>query len=354
MKNTYKIFTAITALTLIVLSLSSCQKDKDGNPPGTASEIPVAQLIRPDSAAGNNVIILEGTGLAEVVRIVFEKNNVPATFNPTLNTETALVFRVPDTAFGGNQKIIFTNKLGVQFSVPFKVIALPSIASVSSYSWSAGETVTLTGNNLDDVTSIQMENGGQALTLGAKNRKSIKVTFPASTVTSTKLKITNSSGTITTTQEFINADQAYVFFRDSYANGHQDASWGDPGGVAAQSVSGVASYGKKYQKGNWHLMGFGWNNISQGSYKYLSFWMKGGLIDHEIFINTNQSAGGVRAYNSYEKINVLAEKWQYFKLDVNTLKLWQNGSQFNQIAWSIKGPDNDDETMFLDDVMLIK
>ena len=51
--------------------------------------------------------------------------------------------------------------------------------------------------------------------------------MPASTVISTKLKITNASGTITTTQEFINADQAFVFFRDSYGNGEQDASWGD-------------------------------------------------------------------------------------------------------------------------------
>ena len=82
--------------------------------------------------------------------------------------------------------------------------------------------------------------------------------------------------------------------------------------------------------------------------------MKGGLIDHEIWVNSNQSVGGIRAYNSYERIFVPAKVWTYFKLPLNTLDLWHNGTTFNKLAWSIKGPDNADETMYLDDVMFIK
>lgn len=342
-------------IALFFLTVGSCKKDKDGTPPDKVSDNPVGTLIRPDSGAGNTVLILEGSGLGDMRSIVFNNKNVPASFNPTLNTEKSLVFRVPDTAFGGTQKIIFTNSLGKELQVSFKVIALASVASASRYSWSAGEQITLTGNNLDDVTSVTFDVAGTTVAIGAKTRKTLVITMPASTVSSTKLKITNASGTITATQEFINADQAFVFFRDGYESGEQDASWGDAGGVyTTQKVSGTSSYGKNYQKGNWHLMGFGWNNISQGSYKYLSFWMKGGLIDHDIWVNTNQSAGGVRAYNAYEKIVVRAGIWQYYKLDVATLKLWQNGPAFNQIAWSIQGPDNADELMYLDDVMLIK
>jgi hypothetical protein len=82
--------------------------------------------------------------------------------------------------------------------------------------------------------------------------------------------------------------------------------------------------------------------------------MKGGLIDHDIWVNSDKSNGGVRAYNSYEKITVRAGVWQYYKIPLSTLKLWQNGTPFTQLAWSIQGPDNADELMYLDDVMLIK
>jgi hypothetical protein len=356
MKNIFnKSLLLVSFATVLLVVITSCKKDSDGNPAGEPSQSPSAKLIRPDSGAGNTVLILEGSGLSDIRTIVFDRNNVPGTFNPNFNTDYSLVFRVPDTAFGGPQNIVFTNSAGISFSVPFKVIALASVASVSSYSWSAGESITLTGNNLDDVSAVTFELSGTAATIVSKTRKTLVLTMPASTVVSTKLKIKNGSGTITTTQEFINADQAFVFLRDGYGNGEQDASWGDAGGISlVQKISGLSSYGKNYQKGNWHLMGFGWNNISQGSYQYLSFWMRGGLIDHEIFVNTNQSAGGVRAYNSYEKIDVRAGVWQYYKLSLAALKLWQNGAAFNQIAWSIKGPDNADELMYLDDVMLIK
>lgn len=356
MKNIFnKNVLLVSFMAIVMLVIAACKKDKDGNPPGEVSQTPSAKLIRPDSGAGGAVLILEGTGLSEIRSIVFDRNNVPGTFNPNFNTDQSLVFRVPDTAFGGSQKIVFTNSAGISFSVPFRVIALASVASASSYSWSAGEQIVLTGNNLDDVSAVAFDVAGTAATIVSKSRKTLTINMPASTVISTKLKITNASGTITTTQEFINADQAFVFMRDSYANGEQDASWGDAGGISlVQKISGNSSYGKNYQKGNWHLMGFGWNQIAQGPYQYLSFWMKGGLIDHEIFVNTNQSQGGVRAYNAWEKIDVRAGTWQYYKLSLATLKLWQNGATFNQIAWSIKGPDNADELMYLDDVMLIK
>lgn len=353
--QTKKLLYTYVAVAALVLAVS-CQKDKSGSPAGEASSNPSPSLIRPDSGAGNTILILEGSGLSDIRSIVFDRNNVPASFNPNFNTDKSLVFRVPDTAFGGQQNIVFTNSLGKEFSIPFRVIALASVASASQYSWSTGETITLTGNNLDDVSAVVYDAApGTSAAIVSKTRKTLVITMPASTVVSTRLRITNASGTIITTQEFVNADQAFVFFRDNYANGEQDASWGDPGGIyTTAKISGMASYGKNYQRGNWHLMGFGWNNISQGSYQYLSFWMKGGLIDHEIYVNSNQSTGGIRAYNSYEKIDVRAGVWQYYKIPLSTLKLWQNGPAFNQIAWSIKGPDNADELMYLDDVMLIK
>jgi hypothetical protein len=345
----------ICLLGIITFAITSCKEDKSGIPEGKASPNPSAVKIRPDSASGGAVVILEGTNIFDVRTIVFDKNNVPASFTPTLNTDNSLVFRVPDTAFGGPQKINFTNGAGVSFSIPFKVIALPSVASATRYSFTGGEKIILTGNNLDDVSSVILETGGAAATIGPKTRKTLEITMPTTTAVSSKLKITNASGFIITTQEFINASQGFVFFRDNYENGEQDASWGDAGFVSnVEYVSGNASYGKNYQKGNWHLAGFGWNGVSRGPYNFLSFWMKGGAIDQNIYVGSDKSKNGTRAYNDYEKIVLPAKVWSYYKLDLNKLDLWSTGPSFSQLAFSIKGPDNADEKLYLDDVILIK
>ena len=160
MKNIFNknlLLVSFTAAVMIVIA--ACQKDKSGSPTGTPSQTPSAKLIRPDSGAGNTVLILEGSGLSDIRSILFARNNVPGTFNPNFNTDNSLVFRVPDTAFGGSQNIVFTNGAGISFSVPFRVIALASVASASSYSWSAGEQITLTGNNLDDVSAGRARRG---------------------------------------------------------------------------------------------------------------------------------------------------------------------------------------------------
>jgi len=346
----------------IFFTISSCQKDKSGIPEGEASSNPTGNLIRPDSASANTVLTLEGSGLGEMRTIVFDNNNVPATFNPNFNTDKSLVFRVPDTAFGGPQNIIFTNSLGKQLIVPFRVIALPSVVSVSHYSFSAGEQITLTGNNLDNVSSVTFDVAGTAVTIVSKTRNTLVITMPASTVISTKLKITNASGTITTTQEFVNADQAFVFFRDTYHNGEGDASWGDAAVIKTDiKISGAASLAKKFAKGNWHNLGFGWGWIPQGPYMNISFWIRGGLIDQEVWIFANSDGGPGRdqAQPASNKIVVKAGVWQYFKIPLATLNLWAsgtpaNGNTINKLGWFLKGPDNDDETLYLDDVMFIK
>src|SRR6185312_9672704 len=86
--------------------------------------------------------------------IVFDKNSAPSGFYSTLNTDKAILFRVPDTAAGGNQQIVLTNSAGKSLSIPFKVLAYPSVTSVTNYNFTEGTEITLTGLNLADVTSI--------------------------------------------------------------------------------------------------------------------------------------------------------------------------------------------------------
>jgi IPT/TIG domain-containing protein len=353
MKSVKYFFNIAAALLLSATIFTSCTKEaKD---PAKASENPQPNAIDPGRGPGGEVLTLRGSGLGDIVDVVFEKGNVPASFNPVFNTESAFVFRVPDTANGGTQNIIFKNRLGKEFTVAFDVIALPSISEVSNYNFTDGTVITLTGNNLLDVTSVVLTGDGTPVTIISQTKKELVIEMPASTLNRSFLTITNATGPITTTQEFVNLDLAFKFFTDNYAPGYQDASWGDGGFISTTEFkSGTASVGKKYAAGNWHQLGIGWTNTPNNNYTYLSFWIKGASKNYSLWISTQTSVGGFASFEPSTKIDVPANVWTYFKIPVNTLNLWATGTAFNQIGWRIQGPDGQDETFYLDDVILVK
>lgn len=352
MKRIYGSTILLAVMTISTL-LFSCRKETESL--AEASSSPKANAIDPATAAGGDILTLTGSGLGDIVKVVFSNGQVPAPFNPVFNTDNALVFRVPDTANGGSQQIIFTNRLGNEVSVDFNVIALPSVNEASNYNFTIGTVITLKGNNLNDVSKVVLTGTTTQATIISKTKRELVISMPASTANRTFLDITNSTGTITTSQEFVNLDLAYKFFTDAYGAGHQDASWGDPGFISTTVFkSGTASVGKTFAAGNWHQLGFGWSNISDAGYTYLSFWVKGASKDYSLWISTPTSVGGFASFENNTRINVPANVWTYFKIPVTTLRLWATGSAFNQIGWRIQGPDGQDETFYLDDVILVK
>lgn len=96
MKNIINKKIALLPMLTIALALafSSCKKDSDGSPdvkPGT----PVFESITPNTGAGGVLVTLQGTGLGDMQAVIFEKDSIPAYLMSTLNTETAVMFRVP-------------------------------------------------------------------------------------------------------------------------------------------------------------------------------------------------------------------------------------------------------------------
>ena len=143
-------------ITALALAFSSCQKDSDGSPdvkPGN----PVLTSVTPASAQGGEMVTVLGTGLGDMQAVIFEKDSIPTYLNPTLNTETSVLFRVPADAFGGDQNIILINSEGKVLNVPFNVLAFPIVTAVSNYNFTAGSQITLTGNNLNDVTQLNLQ-----------------------------------------------------------------------------------------------------------------------------------------------------------------------------------------------------
>lgn len=354
MKNIKNLPLLLLSLFTSVVFMYSCKKDQQIG--GKASSSPKADSISPGAAASNTVLTITGSGLGGIQTIMFDSGNVAASFNPVFNTDNAIIFRVPVEAIPAQQNIILTNSLGTQLVIPFQVLGLPTITDVSNYNWSTNyPTLTLTGKNLNDVFHVAFATGTDTATIVSQTNTSLVITLPASTVNHTFLNISNVAGTVTTTQEFINADNAFVLFDDVYENGFQNASWGSDAFVSTTTFkSGTASVAKTYDKDNWHQLGFGWNNISDNGYTYLAFWIKGASLDYPLWISTATSEGGFASFNDYDKINVPANVWTYFKLPVASLKLWATGSAWNQIGWRIQGPSGQNETFYLDDVMFVK
>ena len=342
-------------------ALTSCEEETDGTPRFEAGT-PVATQIMPDSAASGSVVTLLGTGLGDMRTITFEKQEVPAGFQPTLNTDQALIFRVPTEASGGVQNITFTNSAGKSTTIAFRVLAYPSVSDVSDYNFTKGSVITLTGNNLDDVTAVAVADSVKGIsdpaTIISKDKKQLVVQMPATTLTRGTLSITNSTGRIRTRQEFVNMDLAYKIFTDTFGTGFENASWGDAATVTTkEKEDGSASLAKTYQKGNWHLTGL--SNWSQAiayspDYTYITGWIKGASADYSLYVTTDAGKGGFGDYTEANRIDVKAGVWNYFKIKLSDMDFWVPGKKLTQVGFRIKGPDKQDETFYFDNIMLVK
>lgn len=341
----YRILTM--GVLVAATALSSCEED-DASPS-------VAE-ITPTQGASNTVLTVTGAGLGDIRSITFESGNVPASFTPTFNTNGAVLFRVPTDAIPGEQNIIFTNGAGKEFSVPFNVLGFAAVTGVSDYNFTEGSEITLTGKNLDDVTKVVFTGTTEEVEIISQTATTLTLRFPATTLNEATLTITNEAGAAKTTQSFVAIDNAFKLFTDTYGAGYENASWGPAEISTTVFKRGTASFKMGYAQGNWSQDGFGWTTTPNDNYKYMSFWMKGASQDYALYVWSAAQPGTFNTYEDWKKIQVPANVWTYFKIPVSTLKIFgENGTgEWNQIGWRIQGPDTQDETFYVDDVIFIK
>ncbi len=344
---------AVIIFFLGALLLTACKKDDDKE----ASGNPVASAIDPGTGKGGDVLTITGSGLADIVSILFDKDSVPAGFNPNFNTGSAVIFRIPDTASGGKQHIVLTNRLGKKVQVDFDVLALPLVKTVSSYNFTTGKVITLTGIHLQEVSSVKLTGTSTEATIISKSKKQLVISFPATDAPSTTLDITNITGMATTTQVFVNLNKAFHFFVDDYENGWTGNFWGSGSISTDFAVSGTTSLKLGYAKGNWSANGLA--NWGDGlalttDYKYLSFYIKGGSIEYTLYLTGDQREVGYGNADQNTPIVVPPNVWTYYKIPLADLGLWKKGTPFHNLGFWIKGPDTKDEVFYLDDLILVK
>ena len=331
-------------LALGTLLFTGCRKDSDGSPDVNTGGMSSGE-INPGSAAGGEVITLKGSGIGQIRSIVFDKNNVPAPFLSTLNTETDLVFRVPDTAFGGPQNIIFTNADGKTLTVPFSVIALPNVTSAFPTDFETGTEITLNGNNLDDVSSVVLEGTTDACTIVSKTRKKLVLSMPASTADRAKLKLTNASGIRITDMEFVNVNRALTVFTEQLNNGFENWGWGgDYNASTDDKITGSKCLKAAYDPGGtWGGMQLGnGGSINVAGYKYFSFWVKGADVDKNVQFLLN--------WGNQKVITIPANKWSYFRYELAT-GYPGLGNSVNNVTFQVQEAG---KTLLFDNIMFFK
>jgi len=330
-------------LFAVAVTLSACRKDTDGSPEMKAGT-PALGSITPVKGAGGAVVTITGTGLGQINSVVFENGSVVAPFQPNLNTETAIIFRVPMDALGGNQNIILTNSEGKTLSIPFEVLLPPAITGVFPTDFQAGSTVTITGNNLADVSGVVINGTTDAATIVSKTLTQLVITMPASEVNTGTLAITNEAGTTVTNQVLVNVDKAIQVFTDDLMNGFQSWSWG---GVYEPStdyfITGTKSMKTVFDAGGWGGLQMGNpGSIDVSGCRYFTFWAKGADVDFDVQVTIN--------WGPWQSFTIPANTWTYFKYDLITAG-WTGLSAVNNVTFQIKGAD---KTFYFDNIVFIK
>lgn len=346
-----------------VLYVSCTKGDSDGSWVAPAGN-PVSAGFSPDSAANGELVTLKGTGLGDIRSIVFDKENVAASFYSTLNTETTIIFRVPDTAYGGEQKVIVTNSTGKQLILPFRVLAYPTVSSSSLYEFKEDTEITLTGTNLLDVEKVVLTGTTDEAEIIDQTSKSLTIKMPASNVVRTTLDITNATGKLVTSQEFIYIPNNFVAFDDdwgqaaAYGGTVQSWSWGcNPYPFADLKKDGEKSLRVDYTGDDGGLslfLGADWGDpVLQGFSDYfkarhITFWARGDAADVNITIVPDGPwpTGSAQGSGSHT-FTVLKDVWTYYKIPMSFIT-----GGYSRLNFKIEGAS--DKTVYFDNILLVK
>ncbi len=310
-KNVKHTILALFVVAIVSMLLYSCKKDSDGAN-FSVSGNPVFGSINIDSGAGGSTVAITGSGLGDMRSVVFSNAAVPASITPTLNAENSIIFKVPDTAYGGPQNIVLTNSEGKSITVPFKVLAFARILNVSpAQDFLPGSEITLSGTNLADVSDVRLTGTTDKATIISKTQKKLVVKMPVTTSSRATLDITNATGLSKTTQEFVSVANARVVYDDALQSGFQNWSWGTDNinfSNSSNKVCGNYSLDAGWT-GAWGGLQLGGGNIDLTGMNYMSFYVKGGAVDSKYMVTLD--------WGPQRIISVPKEVWTYFRIKLS-------------------------------------
>jgi len=181
---------------LLVMTLASCGGGNSATVPPPPS-IPTVSAFQPSSGPVGTAVVVTGTNLTGASALSF--NGMTATF--AVNSASQITATVPSGATTG--KVSVTTAGGIASSTTdFTVTAAassPTITSFTPASGLVGTTVTITGTNLTNATSVKLN--GTTAVVSTNSATQITTKVPSGATTGT-FSVTTAGGTGTAATNF--------------------------------------------------------------------------------------------------------------------------------------------------------
>jgi len=227
----------ILAIGLAVILIPSCSEP---GPPEVAT-------FKPDFGPAETLITVEGTNFDDLISLNFN-NDVPADYNPSFGTNTALLFRVPPNAPLGDNMITLTTPSG-STSFPFRVtLKAPSVFDFSPKSANQGEIVSITGKNFFEPLEVLFFDSIPGEIIFAEP-DSIAVKVPAG-VQRGRLKVKANGGSAITPEFFFSTNEILVNDFDGNGVRAQTARWLFYGNLDQTALTAVVANSPEPTSGN--------------------------------------------------------------------------------------------------------
>ncbi|MBI9056932.1 MAG: hypothetical protein JEZ01_04085 [Labilibaculum sp.] len=219
MKFKYKMNNIISAVAVLMVSVMSYSCDDD------SSLSPVVDVmvsedtdLNINSGLPNDLIIAEGNDLQNIKTVTFkavsapEESIVDVVFNPVLNSDLAIMFKVPfDETKGsefGAQVVTITNKDGAVLTHDFTIIQPePTIGVFTPERPKANETVSIAGEWFQNVVSVTF--GGTPVEYTMVSSTEISMVVPDGTTLGADVTVVTPAGEASA---FLDVDIGYNLY----------------------------------------------------------------------------------------------------------------------------------------------
>ncbi|MDN0078863.1 IPT/TIG domain-containing protein [Bacteroides gallinaceum] len=140
--------------------------------------VPTDITVTTSRIKAGNALALSGNDLDLVTSLSFPSNEEGTTIDGgefTVAANSLTLNTVPETAIDGNFSLNMAN--GMSVAVPYTLVK-PTVTSYSANPVNAGETLTLTGTDLDLVTGVSIGGGSTATPIEGSTESNLTITVP--------------------------------------------------------------------------------------------------------------------------------------------------------------------------------
>ncbi|PZR29940.1 MAG: hypothetical protein DI535_00090 [Citrobacter freundii] len=245
----------------------------------------------------------------------------------------------------------------------------PSATAASEINVSEGVTITISGQNLDKVSSLNFTGSTTEIPIVSQSPTSLVVTIPnIDAINIGTLDLVTPFGTTQSGFELVNVANAMQVFTDNYGTNIGPNTDGDDYGSSQAVSSAVAKRGNASLAityfGNNYSPGGVLNtaNFVNAGYRYITFWVRSTTngTGNEGIQMALMGSGMPDGYgNDFAGVGiVVSPEWKYFKIAIgpgSAKPMWNNGNAFRKFGWRLNNwnvPNN--EVVYFDDILFVK